>query len=413
MNPPQISRTWILAWAVAVFFGILILVGYVLTSSKPPFYDESWYLAQAASLNSFNSFREWLLAEGNGPTGPVHALLHYGLSGGRGFLDVPWVRLPNLILLLGMILLTAMHLRTLRIAHYGLIALVALAVPMLWVLAGMALTEMSAMVGISMALYAAGKLGVPSDEQPAWSWLASMIAIGVAVAVCGRQTYLLTLPAIVFVAMNSRKGLTLALAGVSIGLLPALWLFFVWGGLVPPQIKSVVGEGLKGSHGLLAIGYTGVTALVIAPGFLMEHWRKTLPLALGCVVLNSFAPVIVFNPAASLQLMIGNEYMVQLLLWLANQIFIVTGVVFIGRVAIRLWVDPNRLFAAHAFGVLALCISCVAISHQYSSRYVGMGIPFLVPMLAEWITIGPWMVVRSVAGMAVGAAILHSYYIYS
>jgi hypothetical protein len=401
---------WVRGWISAGFLAFTALCAGVLLQQKEPFFDEIAYLAQAETYNSSASFKLWLLNNETGATGPVHALMHYGLSGGKGVLAAPWFRAPNLVLLAGVVVLLRQILKTRHDENPWAKALVALAIPMTWVFAGMALTEMSAMIGLAAALYAATRLD--SEDQHSstmcWIWMVLM-AVGVAVAVCGRQTYLIAVPAIPLIAARDRRTFLFSAASAAAGLLPAVWLFVTWGGLIPPK-QAFVGNGIVVGHGILALCYVGLTTVLLAPGFLLSRWRIALPVSMLAVIANLVFGVVRFGTMTSVQKLIGYPEITQIFVWAGQQLFVFSGAAFAVTALAEIMQHRERRFAAHAYGVLSLCVACVAITHLFSSRYAGMNLPFLVPMLAPWIRFTPWAILRLVFGMILGAAILYSYY---
>ncbi|MFA6289901.1 MAG: hypothetical protein WC661_21165 [Opitutaceae bacterium] len=404
------DSVWSRVWLFVGLAACAVLCAYVLTRTKPPFFDEVPYLAQAQALTTSDSVRGWLLDNDTGPAGPVHAMMHYALSGGQGVLPVPWFRLPNLVLLGAVLTLTGMHLRSMRVACPWPVALTGMAIPMTWVMAGMALTEMPAMAGIAMATYAAARLGGDDVSEAPVRWgLTCLIALGVALGVCGRQTYLVALPGLLLLAAGGRRNTIHAATGLAAGLLPALWLFSTWGGLIPPKM-AFVGAGLKPVHGVVAVCYAGLTAFLLAPGFFMAHWLKALPLGVLLATVNVFSHTVPFTTMTSVQRLLGYPGLARALEAAAGWFFVAIGVAFLTAIGLELWIRRDRRFAGLACSVLALCAVCMAVTHLFSSRYIGMTLPFMVPMLAPWIRFGPWTTVRLLVPMGIGASSLVSYY---
>ena len=404
------AKTWVLI-GLAAFVGLCI---YVLTRTKPPFYDEVPYFAQAWSFKTSDSFREWLLANDTGPTGPVHALMHYWLSGGVGVLPVPWCRLPNLLLLAVVLILIKMHLRKLNVAHPWAVATMGMAMPMTWVMAGMALTELPAMAGMAVASYATVRLAYCDvyNTQGRW-YLTALIAIGIVISICGRQTYIVILPGLLLIASaGERRNFTHATLGIAVGLVPVVWLFSTWGGMVPPKM-GYVGGALKPLHGLLAVCYAGICAFLLTPRFFRSHWRCTVPVTIVVATMNLFTQTVHLTIMASAQRFVGNKMLLIVLERSAGWIFVATGIAFVASISEECRMNRNRLFSGYAFAVLALCGACAGIVHQFSSRYVGMSLPFIIPLLAPWVTFSPWMIVRMIIAMGLGFASLLSYYAFA
>jgi hypothetical protein len=404
------TAIWLRLWIVFGLFAFAGLCICVLMQNKPPFFDEIPYLAQADAYRSSESFKQWLLNNDTGATGPVHALMQYGISGGKGVLDAPWFRVPNLGLLAGVLALLGLTIKATGGENAWGKALVGMAIPMTWVIAGMALTELSAMIGMMAALYAAACIG-SKKEYSGFKCLiwGGVIACGVAIAVCSRQTYLVAVPAIPLLAARDRRSFWLALACAMFGMLPALWLFMIWGGLVPPKM-AYVGHGIVFNHGVLAFGYAGLTAVLIAPGYFFEHRRIALPISLVAVVLNLCTNTVQFGTMTSVQKLIGHPELTLFAVWLGQQLFVFSGAAFVVITVCELIERRERQFAGYTYGVVSLCLACIWVTHLFSSRYVCMSLPFLVLMLAPWIRFTPWALVRWGGAMSLGAAILYSYY---
>lgn len=87
------------------------------------------------------------------------------------------------------------------------------------------------------------------------------------------------------------------------------------------------------------------------------------------------------------------------------------AVAFLAASAVRLvhlWHHSLTGFAA-ASGYVVLVLSCVKISHQFSSRYVAIGLPLLLIAAAPYRSQGWGEPARLAAGAVVGAAILWTY----
>ena len=393
--------------------GYVLLAAYVLRQTKPPFYDEVNHLAQVRALRSSRSFYLWLVNNDTSAAGPVYPLLHSALARNDGGLPPPWLRLPNLVLLGFVIVTMTGALRQMRCPQPGAAAMAVFAVPMIWVLSGMALTEIPAMAGISAAYYAAAVLGSGEPLSTVRRWLLlGLLAGGVAIGVCGRQTYLVAIPALILLGAQTRKQSIPIVAALTVGLIPAGMLFLVWGGMVSPKLAHV-GGGLRIVHGVDAICYAGVVSLLIAPCFFIERWRWALPAAGGAVLVNSLTGALQFTSLTSAQRWLGSPKLAAGLAGIVNQWFIAAGAAFTAAILINAWQSKDRKFLGSAVGVIMLCGVCAAITIQFSSRYVGMTVPFLIPMLAPWMKFGPWAVGRLIVGMGLGALALHSYFVFA
>jgi hypothetical protein len=404
--------SWAATYLTCCALAFVAIAAYVLLQDRGPLYDEPVHLARAKALAGSSSISEWLNSNTTSSPGPTYAVMHYALSGGSGALSVPWLRIPNLVLLLVIVTLAALHLRDLGTSSAVAAAASIAAVPMTWVLSGLALTEIPAIGGIALAVYAAHRLAVEKSVKGHPRLLAGLaLAVGIAVAVCGRQTYLPAVAALVWLASSSKRATFIALASVVVGLVPAMTIFWIWKGLVPPGlVKEIHAErGLVPLHAVLAFGYAGVAALLIAPRFYLQGRKQTATiLAAGLVSAAVFGGT--FAPFGSAKTLFGGV-LAGLLTHVGSRIIPAVGGAFAAAVALEVFRRrAERPLVAHGTGLALVCGVCAALPFAFSSRYVGMCLPFLVPLLAGHIVFGPWAVGRLLVGVSAGAVALRGYF---
>jgi len=395
--------------------GFFALVIYVMIQRTGPLYDEPLHLARALAFNARPSFSSWLINNTSSAPGPVFSLMHYALSLGHGALPVPWVRLPNLLLLGAILWLAARHLEQLGHPHARAVGVSSMGVPMVWVLAGLALTEVPSMAGVALALVAAFEVGRSDPASRVWRQviLGLIVALGVAIAVGGRQTYLAIVPSIFLLAASRRATAMQAAIAIGLGLVPAALLFLTWRGLVPPGVKAIVRleRGYRSEFVVLAFGYAGITALLLAPRLFLLHPKKVAVAVLGAVLVNSLLLRAEMMPLQSVVHRVHSPLFARVLTWASGQIFAVVGGAFLASVVLEMSDRrTDRIFVAHALGLVLLCFECGAMPFGFSSRYIGMGLPLLVPLMSRYLVFGPWAVARLCLGMALGFASLHSYF---
>ena len=387
-----------------VGFGVLIAM--TLAQRLPPIFDEVPHLELANRLATSHSFISWLRENDISAPGPLHPVMHYLLSGGSGHLPAPWFRLVNLVLLGGMLALLAWVLRLRGQPNWKVWSV--FGVPMVWGFAGMALTELPAMIGLALAVGAAIWLGRNPDDRRR-PWALAGLGVGTALSLLGRQTYLVVLPTLGWLALTRRGWLAplivLVLSAIPIGI-----VFCIWGGTVPPLLAYVSG-GLVPEHALLALGVCGALVALVAPGFLLAHLRWTLPAGVVTAVINLSFRIVKFTTLTSLQRMMPYPAISQAVEAALGIGFAALGGAWVAAVAAEIKCRRDREFTGLAVAVVLLCAACAAIAHIFSSRYAGMTLPFLVPMLAPWIIPGRWAVIRLAVAMTIGAAVLYSYYL--
>ncbi|HVS53800.1 MAG TPA: hypothetical protein VHD62_15700 [Opitutaceae bacterium] len=382
---------------------LVALAVYTLTRTRAPFYDEVYHLAHAADWFSAGSLRAWLTKASASAVGPFYGLFYQRFIGAHGW-PVPWIRGPNLFFLAYTIAVLGAAGRR----YSGVAALGVMAVPMTWVIAGMALTEMPAAAMLATAVYAAGELARDGEREWRWRavwWAVLGVAFGIAVAV--RQSVLIVAPALLLLAAKRRVDWMAGAAVLVAGLAPMLVVFWIWRGLLPPG-QEHVGGAFSIAHALFGFAYVGLAALLLAP----EWWWSGRKLALGAgavaIVFNALIASPPLTMLSSVLRALGPTLapVAERMLAAAT---IATGGAFIG-----LLVREARRCDTRARGLILgtalVCLSCGAIAHQFSSRYVTLALPFCVPLLAPRMTFGPWAAARLAGGAVVGFAVLRSYY---
>ena len=90
-----------------IFIGIIllfVLLIFTFFQSKPPFWDEAYYLENITNLNKTGFSKQYLINY-KGPAGPTYAIIHYLLQPITK-LSVPLVRIVNIIFLVGILIYT-------------------------------------------------------------------------------------------------------------------------------------------------------------------------------------------------------------------------------------------------------------------------------------------------------------------
>lgn len=320
------------------------------------------------------------------------------------------MRFVNVFLLVAVAGMVAAWLKQQKCADYGVASCSALVVPMTWVIAGMALSEMPAMVFVTLSLYLQMKgLRALELSRSALGWfLASGISLGI--AVWGRQPYLLLAGVPVLLALLEPRLRTSALVFAVVTAAFALPLFIIWKGLVPPSHQAVQ-QGLSVTNGIISLGYTGICFMLLAP----RSIRLPAKILMGLVVLtaigNALTQAFVLYPVrsvverylpASTMPAFGN---------FCGSLFLSCGIVFSALLLKLTWDDRKDLkrVAINA-GLLCLAVSPIFVAHQYSSRYTAMSLPYLMlaaqPM-REW---RPKTMVTAAVGCSIGFLTLFGYF---
>ena len=150
-NRPGAGGANRIAWLIlAAAFTVLATA--ILLSPHERVFDEEAYARYVDLLHRYG-LSLVLLQKLPGAAGPLFGVFHFALEPVTG-LDPVLMRLATFALLLVAIVLVALGLRLLNVADAWLIAAAMLVVPMTWVMAGMALTGMPALVFVAANLVA-------------------------------------------------------------------------------------------------------------------------------------------------------------------------------------------------------------------------------------------------------------------
>lgn len=346
--------------------------------------------------------------------GPVYPILHYLLAPLTA-LSAPYVRLVNLVFLILMILMTA---RILRIQGYGdslARAGALLAMPIVWVATGMALTELpaAAFAVCAVLLLSLIYVGQPAGQKHSTLHVVAcfgLASLATVLSILTRQTYLPLVGVPLLFAVYYQRHIAasaLCCAGALILVMP---VFYLWGGLTPPGLEQVAG-GLNLGHGAIVFGYIAVLAAILAPDFYRIACK---PLALGIIVASSLAFAVLFDvrilPMHSLFVSIFGTELADALAILVGAAWVALAAGFgwasLAHLQYR-WRDPH--YGIHCLIVGGLGGTSIAISHLATSRYSMVAIPFLLVMLQPWFKPTLWASLRLVVGAAMGIVSLAFY----
>jgi len=403
---------------VAGFIAMLVVV---LVYNRPPFYDEPAYLADVTLLHHHGFSRDWLLRL-NGSAGPLYSAVQYFFEP-ITHLAPPFIRLLNCVFLLGVMYYT--HL-TLRILHlYGGYAWYSMAIPVTYVVAALALTEMPAMLFFTMALY----LSVKASRTASFALvLACALAAGICMgaAIAGRQPYLLTVPVIAFIFLlnkNTRNRWLPAFIFIPAALALPLYIFYVWNGLVPPgdaQVyKTLAAEGIafRPAYALLCLAYFSICLLLIAPGLYRLPTRKEgigwTALYILLLLTNLLFDWMPWLPAESLlKKLLVTPALLRFAAHAAGAALLLLSLYFIVTTGLRV-IEKKKQPEVIVFfiALLALAAACIKITWGFSSRYAAQAIPLMLMAGSYFREQAPLKIPRVLAGIAIGLSSLLFYFL--
>jgi hypothetical protein len=388
-------RTLLLGLLAAAF---AVLVVQAARSPGRLTYDEPYFANYVALLHEHGLSRAFLRSL-SGTAGPLYAFVQAAFEPLTA-LSPPGMRLVNVgLLAIVAALLVAMSQHGKPVDRLASAASV-LVVPMTWVLAGMALSEMPALVFATLSLCLLFKGLQRIGEQPSVVGWFLMSAVCLAVAAWGRQPYLLlaAVPA-ALALVDARLRLAAAVFVVVVAAM-VIPLFVIWGGLTPPS-HHFVQESPTLKNSLMSLGYAGFALLLLVPGVAWQYRRLLLAVLVVVTVANFFLSLWTIYPL---------RWTVERLL--PGPLFLAYGtfcgalaltsslamLAFICQAAWKGRAEPRQL--AITLGLLCMCVWPAVMGANFSSRYMAMGLPYLmlaVEPLRDWS-------LRTVAGAAIGCA---------
>jgi hypothetical protein len=359
---------------LASCLSLSIIVIAILFSPNKFIYDESFFI-QYVNLLKAHGFSKEFMNSLPGAPGPLVAIVQ-GLAEPLTSLNPIKMRLINFSIFL---IILAIIRRITAKKGYFLIALTALSIPMAWCIAGMALSEIPAMLFVSVALFFLFKaIRVHRETSYCPLLLIAFSALCLAVAVWGRQPYALLAGLPLLLAIWDRTLTRIAIVYSFIVALCSLPLLLIWKGLVPPSMQTGF-QGLVFRHLVLSLGYTAMCILIIAPQLISLRVRYLGGmLILSIVLVYCFSGLAQQIPSRSIIEAHFSSGFVRAYGFAWGTAFVLLGSIFAFSVirAIIHAKTPEELIISS--GLLVCSVAPLFIAGQYSSRYSGMALPFMV-----------------------------------
>ena len=388
----------------SAFLAMLILVA---KSPDRYLYDEPFF-ARYISLLHHDGFTPKFLDALDAAPGPLSAVVQVTFEPLTHLRPVA-MRFVNVFLMVLVALILAMWLKT-RGNDYWIAALSVLVVPMTWVVAGLALTEISAMVFVTLSLYLQLKgLDALEADRPVLAWyLGAGICLGI--AVWGRQPYLLLGGVPVLIALVDRRLRLPVAVFFAAAIALATPLFVIWNGLLPPS-QHLVHAGFSVVHGLISFGYTGFCFVLLAPRYRWLSAKVIGFLVVVTIIANAYFGAFSIYPVHSLFARFLAPSMMPRYGNLAGSLFLSFGIVFLAVLLRMTWEgrkDPRNLTIN--LGLLCVAATPLLDPHQYSSRYTAMTLPYLILAAQPWRQWRLETAITAALGCGIGFLSLYGYF---
>ena len=405
----------IVAIAAIVGLGVMIIL-----SPHRLVYDENGNLSNVREVLQVGWHAALTSPASLSAAGPLFTAVQLGCEP-LTKLQAPAIRFPNFCLFVGLFFLLGGMTRSLRLANPMFVALSVIAVPFVWASVGMALTELPALFCFTAGTWLCVELAKNENALSLGRRLTFALGAGVllGLACLGRQTYLVTLAGLF--ALFRRETITWVSA-LMVGIVLVLvagWLFWIWGGLSPPSLKHI-NAGVRWSHAVLSFAYLGLATLFIEPRWFVEgrpiSLTKSSILIYGsCGIAVAIGLAFPFTPIVPAHTLIRRLIPAVLSSWCPRLVSaFVAGFAWLWL--IRFWrefwlVRKERQWVFLYVVLFLLGLTPMAISHQFSSRYVLMSISLLVLILGKMRAVIGWAyIARLIIGASLGAAILKTYF---
>jgi hypothetical protein len=424
-------RLSVLNWALIISAN-LALCALISVSPHHSIYDEQWFLDTVTLLKQRGLSIEFI-REFPGAPGPTFTIV-YAILMALFHPTFPWMRFFNVAFLLASAvliwrILTLKHAGVARTSSLGaptsrpspspaLLAASLTVLPTVGVSAGMVLTETPALFFMTASLF----LLVSVMTHESWRALSvpvsALCALGIAAAAIGRQNYLVILPclplAIRWASGAPNRGdifrIALIVAIVVVLVSP---FFIVWGGLIPPR-SAWNGLGISLPNGIRSAGYGGVIAVLFAPEMYRVLAKRKLVVA-GIVTVSVALVPMMDKPTVPMSSVLGAFFSDALVVTIGsgfNVLLAFSAVSFLVCFSIFLWQQRMNWFT-RLTGSIALVgiLSNTKITHQFSSRYVFVFLPFFVLSMAPAVRCNWHQPLRLAAGACLSLATLSSYFL--
>lgn len=285
-----------------------------------------------------------------------------------------------------------------------------LAVPFLWPPTGVALTELPALLAFTaFILIILLLLRMPEAmSATAFAW-AALGGTAWGIAILGRQTYLIILPAMCALFFLSRRKWALWAVCFFACAMTCGWLFVVWRGTVPPAFAHI-GSGIRLDHGVLSLCYIAAASLFLNPQSLRV---RNIQGAIGCGLVGVPLALLTRDysapPAKSLLIGIFGPHRGLVVGAVIGAFMGWAAAVWLWNSIQAFWRDRSDTPRVFLYLVLfALAAAPAKVTHLFSSRYV-VGLLTVLALLAAPAA-SPWLLARLILGALCGAAMLLTYF---
>lgn len=419
MQRPNAQEKVLLATGIGAYLLLLLIT---ILHRQPPLFDEPLFISNVHLLEQYGLSRTFLLNIDNQAPGPLYQLIHYALRP-LTHLQTPGIRLVNTFMLLLIILLLAAIIRKMqrRVKKSVWVpALHIMAVPMVWQVSGMALTEIPPMLFATLSIWLLQLAQDYTRKRGGLGILLSLLAgLCLGLAILGRSPFLMIVPSALLLLLQSPvelKRWAIVSIYMSVALLCCIPVFVIWGGLVPPKEAVITAGGIVTWHGILAFAYGALIILIIAPGWFIYNRLVLLALVLLYIILlpvNYYWLHYEYAPLSGALKKILPAAIMQIYPYVISPLLITFALYFLYAAFLQ-WMErrtePFFLFILMA--ALLMLATSFKVTHIFSSRYVAQVAPLFIILLAPYIRVNKGQCIRFAAGVIIGLLSLETYFFF-
>ncbi|TWW00357.1 glycosyltransferase family 39 protein [Chitinophaga pinensis] len=400
--------------------GYILLFVITLLHKQPPLFDEPLFIPNVYLFEQYGFSRTFLLHIDNQAPGPLYQFVHSALKP-LTHLQTPGIRMVNTGMLLLIILLLAAIIRKMQRRlkrNVWLPAFHIMAVPMVWQVAGMALTEIPPMLFATISIWLL-QHAMERTTKRWWQGLSLSILAGLSLglAILGRSPFVVIVPAALLLLLQTagewRKWVIVSVY-MGLALACCVPVFIIWGGLMPPKQAIISTGGLVLWHGILAFSYGALIAVIIAPGWFIYNRQILLVLIILYAILlpaNYYWLHYEYAPLNEALKKIFPAAVMHIYPYLISPLLATIALYFL---YCAFWQGMERrtepFFLFILFATLLMLATSFKVTHLFSSRYVAQAAPLFILLLAPYIRISYGQCIRFAAGMIIGLLSLETYF---
>ena len=401
---------------IKVLFNLLaslslsFLIYLIAKSPLYSIYDESIFVENLKLLEKLGLNNTFLISLKNQSPGPLYQIIH-SIFSPIGNNSMIGMRLINLGLFLLTMFFTYLILSKKR--HAIEITGMYLALPMTWVIVGMALSEIPSMLFCVIFLYLLQLvLNLKYDYKVTQYLIVILAGLALGLSIVGRSPFLMVVAACpVFFLLEDRRILTITLI-VSSVILPA-YLFTQWGGLVPPDVQGIQ-SGINPMYLFLALGYMAFLTLIIAHEWYnlpKEYFIYTIIITIIFIILNINFHFISSEPLKSFSDKYFSSQVISIYKYMIPGITMGLGLFYLSSCAFHMITNRKDVFFLfNLVAGLLILMTTIKSSAQFSSRYVIQASPFFLLAYADYVKLNVKTFSLQIIGTLLGILSLVGYY---